>query len=315
MKITIAAGAIAYSIRIATPVRKPPQGPNARRAKPSGVLTPLPQQNIDTGGGLERFSSVIAGLPDAYATDLFQPTIQRLAELSGVPYNDIESVQHRIIADHVRSVSMCIADGILPANDGAGYVIKMLIRRASRQAYILGLREPVLYKLVAGVVEAMGDAYPEVRDAQGRIEGVLEAEEAQFLRTLGAGIVRVSGLLDGLGQGSELSGEIAFDLWQTYGFPLSLTEEMAEERGVTVDRAGYETARQGARDTSRTQDARIKQSMAAEVNAAGEVRDRYGDTVFVASTGAVESGDTSLLLLQTAAVEVVAEAIRDAVRG
>lgn len=247
----------------------------------SGVLTPLPQQNIDTGGGLERFSSVIAGLPDAYATDLFQPIIQRLVELSGVPYNDIESVQHRIIADHVRSVSMCIADGILPANDGAGYVIKMLIRRASRQAYILGLREPVLYKLVAGVAQAMGEAYPEVRDAQGRIEGVLEAEEAQFLRTLGAGIVRVSGLLDGLGQGGELSGEIAFDLWQTYGFPLSLTEEMAEERGVTVDHAGYEMARQGARETSRTQDARVKQSMAAEVNAAGEVRDRYGDTVFV----------------------------------
>ena len=260
----------------------------------NGVLTPLPQKNIDTGGGLERFATVISGAQDAYATELFQPTIRRLVELSGVPYRDIESVQHRIIADHVRSVSMCIADGILPANDGAGYVIKMLIRRASRQAYSLGLREPVLHKLVAGVVEAMGSAYPEVRDAQARIEGILEAEEAQFLRTLESGILRVSQLLKGL-NGKELPGEIAFDLWQTYGFPLSLTEEIAEERGVTVDRAGYEAARGAARETSRA--AREGGALFAVQDAFSRVAEAHGGTVFTGYTERDASG-TVLAIVQ-----------------
>ncbi len=255
-----------------------------------GVLTPLPNKNIDTGMGLERVATLMSEAKDAYGTELFQPTIRRLVELSGVPYNDIASVQHRIIADHVRSVSMCIADGILPANDGAGYVIKMLIRRASRQAYLLGLREPVLHKLVAGVVEAMGDAYPEVRDAQGRIEGILEAEEAQFLRTLESGILRVSQLLDGLG-GTELPGDVAFDLWQTYGFPLSLTEEMAEERGVTVDRAGYEAARGTARETSRA--SREGGALFAAQDAFTRVAETHGPTVF---TGYTERDDSATVL-------------------
>lgn len=259
-----------------------------------GVLTPLPQKNIDTGGGLERFATVISGAKDAYGTELFQPVIRRLTELSGVPYEDIKSVQHRIIADHVRSVSMCITDGILPANDGAGYVIKMLIRRASRQAYVLGLREPVLYKLVGGVVEAMGEAYPEVRDAQARIEGILEAEETQFLRTLESGIVRVSQLLDDLG-GTELPGDVAFDLWQTYGFPLSLTEEMAEERGFTVDRAGYETAREGARETSRA--SREGGTMFTAQDVFGQLADAHGPTVFTGYTER-DASATVLALVQ-----------------
>ena len=176
---------------------------------------------------------------------------------------------------------MCITDGILPANDGAGYVIKMLIRRASRQAYVLGLREPVLHKLVPGVVEAMGEAYPEVRDAQARIEGILEAEETQFLRTLESGIVRVSQLLDDL-DGTELPGDVAFDLWQTYGFPLSLTEEMAEERGVTVDRAGYEAARAGARETSRA--SREGGAMFTAQDVFGRIAEAHGPTVFTGYT-------------------------------
>ena len=280
----------------------------------TGVLTPLPQKNIDTGGGLERFATILSDAKDAYGTELFQPVIRRLVELSGVPYEDLKSVQHRIIADHVRSVSMCISDGILPANDGAGYVIKMLIRRASRQAYVLGLREPVLHKLVPGVVEAMGEAYPEVRDAQARIEGILEAEETQFLRTLGSGIVRVSQLLDDLG-GTELPGDVAFDLWQTYGFPLSLTEEMAEERDVSVDRAGYEAAREGARETSRA--SREGGAMFTAQDVFGQLAETHGPTVFTGYTerdtsakvlalvqdgaekGEVREGDTVQVVLDT----------------
>ena len=265
----------------------------------TGTLTPLPQKNIDTGGGLERFATVISGAKDAYGTELFQAVIRRLVELSGVPYEDILSVPHRIIADHVRSVSMCIADGILPANDGAGYVIKMLIRRASRQAYVLGLREPVLHKLVGGVVEAMGEAYPEVKDAQARIEGILEAEETQFLRTLESGIVRVSQLLDEL-DGTELPGDVAFDLWQTYGFPLSLTEEMAEERGVTVDRAGYEAAREGARETSRA--SREGGALFAAQDVFGHIAEAHGPTVFTGYTDR-DSSATVLALVQDGAAE------------
>jgi alanyl-tRNA synthetase len=246
-----------------------------------GVLHPLPQQNIDTGAGLERFAAVIADVKDAYATELFQPIIRRLEALSGVPYRDLESVHHRIIADHVRSVSMCLADGILPANDGAGYVIKMLLRRASRQAYLLGLREPTLYKLVGGVAEAMGEAYPEVRDAQARIEGVVRAEEESFLRTLESGIARVSGLLDEL-SGDILPGELAFDLWQTYGFPLDLTEEMAGERGVRVDREGYARAREEARALSRS--ARGDSALFAGTDVFAQLAETHGETAFVGYT-------------------------------
>ncbi|HEX7004071.1 MAG TPA: alanine--tRNA ligase [Trueperaceae bacterium] len=215
-----------------------------------GLLSPLPQQNIDTGMGLERITTVVTGARDAYATELFQPTIRRLVELSGVPYRDLESVPHRIIADHVRAVSFAIADGIMPANDGPGYVIKMLIRRASRQAFLLGIEEPVLHELTGEVVEAMGDAYPELREARERIRTTVRAEEEQFLRTLESGTQRVKTLLDELDD-DILPGEVAFDLWQTYGFPLDLTRDMAEERGLRVDAAGYESARQKARELSR----------------------------------------------------------------
>ncbi len=216
----------------------------------NGVLTPLPQKNIDTGGGFERFVSVLAGAKDAYDTELFGPTIRKLVELSSVPYNDLGSVSHRVIADHMRSVTFAITDGILPANDGAGYVVKMLIRRASRYAYLLGLREPVLYQLVPEVVKAMSPGYPELLDTRERIVGIVRNEESQFLRTLAAGIERVKDVLESL-DGDTLPGETAFDLWETYGFPLDLTRDFAEEQGVSVDKAGYEAARARARTVSR----------------------------------------------------------------
>ncbi len=243
-----------------------------------GELRPLPQQNIDTGMGFERLATVASGANDAYATELFQPTIRRLVEISGLPYEDAKSVQHRIIADHVRSVTMCIADGILPANDGAGYVIKMLIRRAARQAYLMGLRRPVLHELVVGVAQSMGAAYPSVAAQQAHIAGVVRAEESQFLETLEAGITRVGQLLDKLGD-EVLPGDVAFDLWQTYGFPLDLTVEMAQERGVVVDTAGYQAAREQARALSRAGGS--KATMFAGVDALGHVAETHGATDFV----------------------------------
>lgn len=281
----------------------------------NGELTPLPQTNIDTGMGLERITSVITGAKDAYSTPLFLPVIERISELSGVAYRDTESVSHRIIADHVRAVTFSVTDGIAPANDGAGYVIKMLIRRASRQAWLLGLREPVLYRLAGVVADAMGDAYPELREARSRVSQAILAEEEQFLRTLESGIERVKLLLDSL-EGDTLPGDTAFDLWQTYGFPLDLTEEMAAERGFRVDRAGYQAAREEARQASRGslpgsamfgggQDA--LSTLAAEL---GETRfSGYTDTSGTATvkavlkdgalTGSLAEGDSGSVLLDT----------------
>ena len=260
-----------------------------------GHLEPLPQQNIDTGLGFERLVAVLTGKEDAYATELFQPTIRRVAALSGSPYAGPSSVSHRVIADHVRAVTFAITDGVMPANDGAGYVVKMLTRRASRHAWLLGLREPVLYTLVDQVVESMGAAYPEVKDGAERVKGIIHAEEEQFLRTLEAGIQRVGALLDDLA-GPLLPGAVAFDLWQTYGFPLDLTSEMAAERGVAVDAEGYEAAREHARDLSRGT-AGGKALFTATSDALGKVAERAGETVFLGYTA--EQADARVVALVT----------------
>ncbi|MFU8887318.1 MAG: alanine--tRNA ligase [Trueperaceae bacterium] len=269
-----------------------------------GELHPLPMKNIDTGMGFERLASVVTGATDAYATELFQPTIRRLVAASGVPYRDLESVPHRIVADHVRSVTMCIADGILPANDGAGYVIKMLIRRAARQAWQMGVRRPVLFELVAGVAESMGGAYPNVREAAGRIAAIVKAEESQFLETLGAGIERVKDVLDGLGD-EVLAGEVAFDLWQTYGFPLDLTVEMAAERGVVVDREGYARAREEARTVSRAGGG--KATMFAAVDVLAEVAAAHAPSRFVGYESEAADATVAALVAEAGAVEAAGE--------
>ena len=269
-----------------------------------GELRPLPMQNIDTGMGFERLASVVTGAKDAYGTELFQPTIRRLVEASGVPYRDLESVQHRIVADHVRSVTMCMADGILPANDGAGYVIKMLLRRAARQAWLLGVKRPILFELVAGVAESMGDAYPEVRAQRERIAQIVQAEEAQFLETLEAGIERVAHVLDGLGD-EVLPGDVAFDLWQTYGFPLDMTVEMAAERGVVVDRAGYAAAREAARAASRAGSG--KGALFAGVDVLAGVAASHAPTEFLGYDQEAADATVVALLVDDAAVDAAPE--------
>src|SRR5690606_35012668 len=205
--------------------------------------------------------------------------IRRVAELSGRPYEGTSSLSHRVIADHVRAVTFAITDGVLPANDGAGYVVKMLVRRAARHAWLLGLRDTVLHGLVDQVIAAMGEPYPEIVDGRDRVMGVIETEEEQFLRTLEAGIERVGNLLSEL-EGEVLPGDVAFDLWQTYGFPLDLTEELAAERGVAVDRAGYEAAREEARRASRG-DVGERRLFTQGADALGAIAERAGETEFV----------------------------------
>ncbi|MBZ9714063.1 alanine--tRNA ligase [Deinococcus multiflagellatus] len=215
------------------------------------VLKDLPFKNIDTGMGLERIATVVQDVYDFYSNDVFAPVIAKVAELSGQPYEGPQNVSHRVVAEHTRSVSMVIADGSAPSNTGRGYVVRKILRRASRHAYLLGLREPSLYQLVPLVVERMGEAYPELREHQAKIEATIRAEEERFLKTLEGGIQRLGGLLSGMQRGDVLSGEHAFVLYDTYGFPVDLTKEIAEEYGITVDEAGYAESLENAQNIAR----------------------------------------------------------------
>jgi alanyl-tRNA synthetase len=221
--------------------------------QPDGAptLVDLPFKNIDTGMSLERIATVVQGVYDFYSNDVFAPLIARIAELSGKPYEGPQSVSHRVVAEHVRSVSMVIADGVTLSNTGRGYVVRKILRRASRHAYLLGLREAALYKLVPLVVQSMGGAYPELVEHQSRIETAIKAEEEQFLRKLEEGIKRLDTLLVGHEKGSVLNGEDAFKLYDTYGFPLDLTREIAEEYGVSIDEAGYAESLKKAQEEAR----------------------------------------------------------------
>lgn len=215
------------------------------------TLIDLPFKNIDTGMGLERIATVVQDVYDFYSNDVFGPIVARVAELSGHAYEGPQNVSHRVVAEHVRSVSMVIADGSTPGNTGSGYVIRKILRRASRHAYLLGLREPTLYKLVPLVVESMGDAYPELRTEQARVEATIKSEEERFLKTLEGGIQRLGGLLEGMEKGAVLGGNEAFILYDTYGFPVDLTKEIAEEYGVSVDEAGYAESLENAQNIAR----------------------------------------------------------------
>ena len=221
--------------------------------QPDGTptLVDLPFKNIDTGMGLERLATVVQDVYDFYSNDVFGPIIAKVAELSGHAYEGPQNVSHRVVAEHVRSVSMVIADGSAPGNTGRGYVIRKILRRASRHAYLLGLKEPTLYRLVPLVVESMGDAYPELRTEQARVEATIKSEEERFLKTLEGGIQRLGGLLEGMEKGAVLGGNEAFILYDTYGFPVDLTKEIAEEYGVSVDEAGYAESLENAQNIAR----------------------------------------------------------------
>ncbi|MFK7601255.1 alanine--tRNA ligase [Deinococcus sp. SM5_A1] len=327
--------------------------PQYDRQEPGADGTPtlidLPFKNIDTGMGLERIATVVQDVYDFYSNDVFGPIVAKVAELSGHAYEGPQNVSHRVVAEHVRSVSMVIADGSTPGNTGSGYVIRKILRRASRHAYLLGLREPTLYKLVPLVVESMGDAYPELRTEQARVEATIRSEEERFLKTLEGGTQRVNRALVSLifnravkveeeeaeevfkndpyggkdfthtikyetsgglwsylssliknpsdlqntiieledqdirrreinetkryyklagsinqtweDQNSILemvsesklllSGEEAFILYDTYGFPVDLTKEIAEEYGISVDEAGYAESLENAQNIAR----------------------------------------------------------------
>ena len=224
--------------------------------KANGSLEPLPARNVDTGMGFERLCMILQGKKSNYDTDVFQPAIGRIAAMAGKRYGDDAKadVAMRVIADHLRAISFSIADGQLPSNVKAGYVIRRILRRAVRYGYTyLGFNEPFLCRLVAGLVEQMGAQFPELKAQQALIEKVIEEEESAFLRTLATGISLLDGVIARLREegGSRIAGADAFLLYDTYGFPIDLTELIAREQGVEVDLEAFEQELQAQKARSR----------------------------------------------------------------
>ncbi len=215
-----------------------------------GTLTPLPMQSVDTGTGLERLTSVIQGVDSNYRTDLFVPIIERLAEFIGHDPETVESERfsYQVVADHSRAMTFLLAEGVTPSNEGAGYVLRRIMRRAVRHGRLLGITKPFLSETASVVIDLMADAYPHVAQHRQAILDGIESEERKFARTLEAGSARLAELASA---GSVISGADAFRLHDTFGFPIDLTIEMAAERGVSVDRAGFDEAMRGQQERSR----------------------------------------------------------------
>ena len=209
---------------------------------PDGTRKPLPNPSIDTGMGLERFGAVLMGKHDVFATDALRKLVEASANATSTDPDGAQKFHHRVIADHMRSTSFLIADGVMPSNEGRGYVLRRIMRRAMRHAHQLGATEPLMHRLVPTLVSQMGQAYPELGRAQALIEETLKLEETRFRQTLDRGLRLLDDELGRRGEGADLPGEAAFTLYDTYGFPLDLTQDALREKGRGVDLAGFEAA-------------------------------------------------------------------------
>ncbi len=216
-----------------------------------GTRRDLPRPSIDTGMGLERIAAVMQGVHDNYDTDTFKALIAASEGLTHVAAQGDKTASHRVIADHLRSTSFLMADGVLPSNEGRGYVLRRIMRRAMRHAHLLGAKEPLMHRLVPSLVAEMGQAYPELQRGQALIEEVLLREETQFRRTLDKGLKLLDEATGAMEAGGELDGETAFKLYDTYGFPYDLTEDALRARGIGVDQAGFDAAMTRQKEAAR----------------------------------------------------------------
>jgi len=249
----------------------------------TGALTPLPNPSIDTGMGLERLASLLQGESSNYHCDLFIPLINATAKMAGVTYNRGDSetdVALRVIADHARSAAFLVADGVYPENEGRGYVIRRVMRRAMRFGYKLGFTEPFLVDVCAMVVDAMSGAYPELREKAPVIEKIVRLEEERFLRTLSLGLKRLEGAFAECDKSKTIPGDVAFELYDTFGFPLDLTVQATEERGYRVDIDGFDAAMEQQRARGR---ASWKGSL-SDTSDWQSLRDTLGQVDFVGYT-------------------------------
>ena len=220
---------------------------------PDGTLTPLPKPSVDTGAGLERLSAVMQGVTNNYDIDLFRGIVRAAADLAGT--DDLANPSLRVIADHIRACTFLILDGVLPSNEGRGYVLRRIIRRAIRHGHKLGINGAFFHKLVAALDAEMGEAYPELRAGAAQAARVLAQEEERFAETLSTGMALLSEAIDrlkpGTASGAVLDGATVFKLYDTYGFPADLTADVARERGLGIDQAGFEAAMEAQRERAR----------------------------------------------------------------
>ena len=253
-----------------------------------GSMVPLDMQSIDTGMGLERIGALLQGKHDNYDTDLMRALIEASAHATSVDPDGDGNVHHRVIADHLRSTSFLIADGVMPSNDGRGYVLRRIMRRAMRHAHLLGAKDPLMHRLVAELVRQMGDAYPELHRARALIEETLRAEETRFKQTLDRGLRLLDDELAGLPEGADLSGQAAFKLYDTYGFPLDLTQDALREKGRGVDTTGFDAAM--AEQKAKARAAWAGSGEAADATIWYDLADEQGVTEFLGYDTEVAEG-------------------------
>jgi alanyl-tRNA synthetase len=271
-----------------------------------GTRLTLPKPSIDTGMGLERIAAVMQGEHDNYDIDTFKALIAASESLTGVRAEGATTASHRVIADHLRSTSFLLADGVLPSNEGRGYVLRRIMRRAMRHAHLLGAKQPLMHRLVPALVTEMGAAYPELGRAQPLIQDVLEREETKFRQTLDKGLKLLDEATLDLSEGGTLPGETAFKLYDTYGFPYDLTEDALRSRGIAVDKDGFDTAMAQQKAAARA----WKGSGEA---AAGEVwfdiAERVGATEFTGYTST--TGEAQVVAIVKGGQEVTSAAAGD----
>jgi alanyl-tRNA synthetase len=246
---------------------------------PGGKRVELPKPSIDTGMGLERIAAVLQGTHDNYRIDLFSAIIANVADLTGVDSDGAQGVSHRVIADHLRASSFLIADGVLPSNEGRGYVLRRIMRRAMRHAELLGAREPLMWRLVPTLTREMGQAYPELTRAEALITETLKLEETKFRKTLERGLSILDEETRPLKSGDRLKGEVAFTLYDTFGFPLDLTQDALRPRGIAVDTEAFNAAMERQREK-----ARAKWIGSGDTKTADywfPLREKYGSTEFL----------------------------------
>ncbi|MGL4405858.1 MAG: alanine--tRNA ligase, partial [Notoacmeibacter sp.] len=265
----------------------------------------LPRPSIDTGMGLERMSGILQGVKSNYDTDLFRTLIAASESVIGVKAEGHARPSHRVIADHLRAVSFLIADGVLPSNEGRGYVLRRIMRRAMRHAHLLGARQPVMWQLVPALTGIMGKAYPEIVRAEALITETLKLEETRFRATLERGLVLLEDATSGMGEGDTLAGETAFKLYDTFGFPLDLTQDALRLRNISVDEAGFKSAME-------RQKAEARASWAGSGDTANEtiwfsLAEELGATEFLGYTRTDSEGVISALVKDGGRVELAVE--------
>ena len=275
-----------------------------------GTMRALDMQSIDTGMGLERVGALLQGSHDNYDTDLFRSLIEASADVTSSDPDGPGKVHHRVIADHLRSTSFLIADGVMPSNDGRGYVLRRIMRRAMRHAHLLGAKDPLMHRLVPALVRQMGAAYPELGRAQALIEETLQLEETRFKQTLDRGLKLLDDELADLPEGAALPGEAAFKLYDTYGFPLDLTQDALREKGRAVDVTGFDAAM--AEQKAKARAAWAGSGEAADSTVWYDVAENKGTTEFLGYD--TETAEGQILAIVKDGAEIKAASAGDSVQ-